>query len=368
MKRSSPPSSRTRRRSGLAPLELTLSLPIMLFVMGLIVIIGTTAAWKARTVTNARHSVWRSLWPRTGGGDPFPMGWPNSAGMLVVGSPSDALPSDPFASHVALRGPVLAAPTGEAIPVRESLLDVHGDLTIGISDIERRFPFLANMSPGQIHLRREHSVLERTWAFHEMGIQNVDRRIHVLYPIDLQEPLAMQTAQFRRTVMALLLNQYLEVLQMLDNDAELQARAAPVGVPEYIPPYGIGRRPDYHFPERAPRGELLNPDQVCSYNRGVIRDRVRDPLIPEIRGRQPRATLVDAGVPGRLTRDYLAMYRRHLQHIEQLLQGLDNGSFPPEVIADLAPKRPLMESNKQLLETYITQLEQFEQQLLSGGP
>lgn len=368
MKRNVPSSSRRQSRAGLAPLELTLSLPIMLFVMGLIVIIGTTASWKARTVTNARHAVWRSLWPRSGGGDPFPVGWPNSASMLVMGSPSDALPSDPFASHIAMRGPVLTAPTGESIPVQESILDIHGDLTIGVGDIERRYPFLANMGSGQTHLRREHSVMERSWAFHEMGIRNVDRRIHVLYPINLQGSLAMETQRFSNAVMTLLTNPNLDILQILDNDPELFAPAAPVGAPEYNPPYGLGNRPDYHFPERSPRGELLNPDRVCSYDREEIRRRVRDPLIPEIQGRSPKRSLVDAGVPGRLTRDYLRMYRRHVQHIQALLDGLDNGTFPPDVVAELAPKRPLMQSNKQLLETYIAQLEQYEQQLMAGAP
>ncbi len=368
MRRIPPSSQQQQSRAGLAPLELTLSLPIMLFVMGLIVIIGTTASWKARTVTNARHSVWRSLTPRTGGGDPFPIGWPDSAGMLVVGSPSDALPSDPFASHIAMRGPVLTAPTGESISVRESILDIHGDLTIGVGNIERRFPLLGNMSPGQTQLRREHSIMERSWAFHEMGIRHIDRRIMVLYPIDLSGPLGAESNRFGGAVMALLTNPNLEILQILDNDPELQARPAPVGAPEYSPPYGLGRRPDYHFPERSPRAELLNPDRVCSYDRETIRQRVRDPLIPEIQGRQPRRSLADAGVPGRLTRDYLAMYRRHLQHIEQLLQGLDNGSFPPDVVTQLAPMRPLMEANRQLLQTYISQLEQFEQQLVSGAP
>lgn len=356
------------RRAGLAPLELTLSLPIMLFVMGLIVIVGTTASWKARTVTNARHSVWRSLLPRNGGGDPFPIGWPTSASMLVTESPSDALPSDPFANHIALRGPVLTAPSGESIPVQESLLDIHGDLTLGIADIKRRFPFLPSMSPGHAHLRREHAIMERNWAFHEMGIRNVDRRIHVIYPINLMGPLGAETQRFSNSVMALLTNPNLAVLRMLDDNDELRARPAPNGALEYDPPYGIGNSPDYHFPERYPIAELRDPHRVCSHNPAVIQQQVRDPLIPEIKGRSPRSSLADAGVPGRLTRDYLRMYRQHLQHIEQVLAALMGGQLPPDVVAQLAPKIPLMNSNKTLLQQYIAQLESFEQQLLSGGP
>lgn len=357
----------THRRAGLAPLELTLSLPILLFVMGLIVIVGTTAAWKARTVTNARHAVWRSLWPRTGGGDPFPIGWPNNANLLVTGSPSDALPVDPYAQHIAMRGPVMRAPTGESIPVRESLLDVHGDLTLGIGDIERRFPLLGNMSPGQAHLRREHSIIERTWAFHEMGISNVDRRIHVLYPIDLRGALPGQTLAWSTAVIQILSNPNLDILEVLDNDPEMRNPFPPVGAPSYEAPYGNGGTPDYHFPERRPRAELLNPDRVCSHNPDVIKDRVRDPLLPEIQGHPQRRTLADCGVPGRLTRNYLRAYRAHLQHIDIICDNLDRGRYPPNIVAELAPKRGEMESNRALLRQYIPQLERFEQLLLAGG-
>ena len=70
-------------RSGLAPLELTLSLPIMLFVMGLMIIVGTTASWKIRTVTNSRQAVWRTIDPRDGEEDPHSRGWPSAARMEI---------------------------------------------------------------------------------------------------------------------------------------------------------------------------------------------------------------------------------------------------------------------------------------------
>ena len=61
------PGKRSGRR-GLAPLELVLSLPVLLFVMGLMILIGWAATFKVRTQIHAREAAWRSIWranPRT---------------------------------------------------------------------------------------------------------------------------------------------------------------------------------------------------------------------------------------------------------------------------------------------------------------
>ena len=74
-------------RHGLAPLELVLSLPLILFVMALIINFGVLACWKVRAATVARQAVWRQRFDRKGQTDPLPTGWPN------VQPPSDTVPA-----------------------------------------------------------------------------------------------------------------------------------------------------------------------------------------------------------------------------------------------------------------------------------
>src|SRR5438309_1547037 len=69
------PRQKTKPRRGLAMLELTLALPIMLFVMALIYNYGIAAAWKVRENSVARLAIWQSRWPRSGASDPKPSYW-----------------------------------------------------------------------------------------------------------------------------------------------------------------------------------------------------------------------------------------------------------------------------------------------------
>ena len=64
-----------KRARGLAPLEMVLSLPILLFLMALIINYGTVASWKVRGLSAARHAVWSSRWPRARDASPRPGYW-----------------------------------------------------------------------------------------------------------------------------------------------------------------------------------------------------------------------------------------------------------------------------------------------------
>ena len=55
-------SQKSHGRRGLAPLELVLALPILLFVMALIVCYGTISAWKVREHSVARLAAWETRW------------------------------------------------------------------------------------------------------------------------------------------------------------------------------------------------------------------------------------------------------------------------------------------------------------------
>ncbi len=365
-----------QRRAGLAPVELTLSLPILLFVMALMVIIGTTAAWKARAVSVAREAVWRTNLRRTGANDPHPRTWPNDARMTVANSSRAILPNDPYSQHVVVRGPILTAPTGEALPVRNDLSDMDGGLRRGIAGIERPYPMLRRL--GRIDLERDHALLQDQWTYLEMGYpNNWMRRVLRIYPIDLAALMPTETQRYMTAALAILQNPNLPILQMLDNDDELR-QPTPGGL-QYEPPYGIGFAPDYHFPERNPlRARLLNPDLVCSFNISDLKDSLTDPLFQEIRGHSGmRSDLSQCGVAGRLTRDYLRMYQQHMRHIDSLLHRLGMPAFPgdrpppvtqplpPQIQAYLMSKVGEMRANRETLERYVGELERFRDYLLA---
>jgi hypothetical protein len=337
-------------RSGLAPLELTLSLPIMLFVMGLMIIVGSAASWKVRTVTNARQAVWRTIDPRDGEDDPHSRGWPADARMETEDGDTP-IDFDPYDEHEVVRGQPLTAPTGEQLEVRESLFDMQAGLTNGVTELERPFPVMGNMPPRQIHLLREHPLLSGDWQFREMELRsNAQRRILFLYPADYERSLSRFVERYHEATLAIVQNPLNPILETLDNDDELR-NPVPSGS-TYNPPYGIGRAPDYHVPERSPRGLLLNPDRVCSTNRDELTQTVINPLVSETRR-----------VPDRLARDFLRMYRQHLEHIDRLLEIYNNPGTPATTKAQIAPFVPAMNRDKPDLEARIDQLESFQQSL-----
>ncbi len=337
-------------RAGLAPLELTLSLPIMLFVMGLMIIVGTTASWKIRAVTNSRQAVWRTIDPRDGDDDPHSRGWPTNARMDSEEG-STPIDDDPYDTHEVVRGQPLSAPSGEQLQVRESLFDMQAGLTNGVTELERPFPVMGNMPPRQIHLYREHPLLSGDWQFREMELRsNAQRRILFLYPADYGRSLSQYVQRYHEAALAIVQNPLNPILETLDNDDELR-NPVPSGL-TYSPPYGIGRTPDYHVPERSPRGLILNPDRVCSTSRDELSQTVIGPLVRETRR-----------VPDRLARDFLRMYRGHLAHIDRLMAIYENPQTPPQTRAQIAPFVPAMNRDRPDLEQRIEQLESFQQSL-----
>ena len=337
-------------RAGLAPLELTLSLPIMLFVMGLMIIVGTTASWKVRTVTNSRQAVWRTIDPRDGEEDPHSRGWPSNARMdLEEGS--STIDFDPYDEHEVVRGQPLRAPTGEQLQVRESLFNMQAGMTNGVAALTRPFPVMGNMPPREINLLREHPLLSGDWQFREMGLSsNAQRRILFLYPADYGRSLSRLVQRYHEAALAIVQNPLNPILETLDNDDELR-NPVPSGL-TYTPPYGIGRAPDYHIPEGAVRGLLLNPDRICSTSRGELSETLIPPLVSATRR-----------VPSRLTRDFLRMYRGHLAHIDRLLEIYNNPMTHPSTKAQIAPFVPAMNRDRPDLEARIDQLESFQQSL-----
>lgn len=335
------------RRAGLAPLELTLSLPIMLFVMGLMIIVGTTGSWKARAVTNTRQSAWRTLWPRDGHNDPNPRGWPQSAAMEQQDE-SELVDFDPYEQHDVVRGQPLQAPTGESLRVEEGLFDMQDDVIRGFAEMERDYPVMGNMGPGRIHLQREHPVLDNRWQFQEMRLSsNRQRRITFLYPADYERTLTQQVQRYHDAALNIVYNPDGPILDALDDDPELKAHP-PGGLP-YDSPYGLGYAPDYHIPQGRPRAAMLNPNRVCSDDPQALNDQVVSPLVA-----------ATERLPQRMTRDHLRMYNAHLDFIERLKDMLDDPATPAATRAMILAAMPQMNADKSQLEQYVDQLQSFQ--------
>ncbi|MEO2034154.1 MAG: hypothetical protein ABGZ35_18930, partial [Planctomycetaceae bacterium] len=186
-------------RSGLAPMELVLYLPIMLFVMALMMLIGTAGAWKVRTHVNARQAVWRSLELRTGQDDPHPGNWPTSATMLTEDGRPPLFDQDPFIQHPVVRGPLLVdQTTGNFLPIRDSTLDMTEGLLSGRARSRRVFPILQPLPPHEFDFSRSHAVFDGSrWQFFTMGMgSNLTRRVLFAYSVDWQARIGQPAANY----------------------------------------------------------------------------------------------------------------------------------------------------------------------------
>ncbi len=166
------PSTRNRhKRRGLAPMELVLWLPILLFVMALMINFGTSAAWRVRGEIMARDVVWieRHHEDENRGQFPAAVTWPDTGGSA---SRTDDDPLEVLSDRsiyddtdIVVRGPTL---NDGKVTVKELFEpDIEGAY-LGRARIERPYPFLGRLGSydsGTI----EHPMLERMWQSSEYG-------------------------------------------------------------------------------------------------------------------------------------------------------------------------------------------------------
>ena len=321
-------------RAGLAPLELVLNLPIMLFVMALIIIFGTAGAWKIRTLTNARQAAWRDFWPRSGANDPHPRGWPASATMQATDGSPAVMPDDPFADFPVVRGPMLVDPgSGLSLPVKEQTLDMTEGLRHGEAHIRRPFPLLAKMPPREINFTHEHVVLDGSrWQFHRMGIaSNLRRRILFLYPLDLQGQIPGLVMRFAQAALGIVQNPRKADLTPLEGgDPEIYQLLGRRS-PDFQPAIGVGSEP---ATIDALLGRALRPT-YCEANPVVVRQN-------QIDG------------PGRLKDD--------IEHVPHRMTGYYIGVYQSVInrLQRMNPPPPGAQSQIQALQQKINQLRRFQ--------
>lgn len=325
---------RTEPRGGLAPLEMVLSLPILLFVMGLMLLIGMAGGWKLRTQINSRQAAFRSLEPRTGTASGLPQGLPQTTEMSYTDPNRQFLSSDPFAEFTVIRGPVLTGAgnnggnAGQPIPVNTQLFDMTLGYRQGHTRIRRNFPILGQLPPRQFDFTRETVVLDGTlWQYHTQQISsNTDRRIPYLYNFQLETMVPQLTSGFQSAAINILQNprRTPDLTPLEGEDPELLVMV-PESSPDFARRYSINvnyrqtydrRRypaPLVRDPPRVVSGRVPEPGVTRSGNlfdpEAVRRERV-EPYKHSVTHSSPPS------IPRAMSQHYIRRYREQIQRLQ----------------------------------------------------
>jgi len=244
-------------RRGLAPLELVLALPLLLFVMALMINFGTVSAWRVRELAVARQTIWADRYPRSLQTVPRPVYWPLTANLGAGGDPDATTLQDPRVDLPVMRGPVVGD-----FPVNRDLFDPGRHVRAGRAGITREFPLLASLGP--FRMTTETELLDNRWEFSRTGqSSNRDHRIPDLYSLPTAP--ASYSQAYVQAARAILAMPQRNDLRVLDRDDEFAAYAARFG-------WG-GGSPDFH-----PALEYF-----CSLDLQTAQDRVNE-LIDHIAG------------------------------------------------------------------------------------
>ncbi|MBT4868349.1 MAG: hypothetical protein HON53_24845 [Planctomycetaceae bacterium] len=321
-------ATRDNRRRGLAPLELVLALPMMLFVMALMVNIGTVGAWKVREQANVRNASWRTLHLRTGDSNPNPPMWPANA--QVNGSsgsdmtqPGRIWDQDQDLTTTAVRGDIVNEPTqGMSIRVNR-MLEIQRGVHDGRAPLERQIPMLRGVIPnnGRYNLNVRQNILDGNWEYHNIKFRgqgygrNLDRRAKVLYdiePSDFPSSAQLQT-QARRSLAEIQNpanytgNASWFDLAPLDADADL-ARLS------LLPPRGESARPPN--PDGGIYQPTGNPPDLYP-GRRVIAACLADPSLLRTSRRYTDYIEEIQRLPGRTARVFRSYYSARKNYLEQ---------------------------------------------------
>jgi len=333
-RRVKPCTHRSHNRRGIAPLELVLYLPIMLFVMALMMIMGTAGAWKARTHANARQAVWRNLELRTGHNDPHPGNWPASATMQSEQDDPPLFAQDPFIQHPAVRGPLLVdQETGNFLPIRDNTLDMAEGLLVGRVRIRRDYPILKPLPPHEFDFSRSHVVFDGSrWQFFTMGMaSNLTRRVLFAYDVDWQARIGQPAVDYITAALNMINSPQRDDLPPLTGgDPEVRSLLGQRS-PDFRPAIQLGSE---RGSISALWGTRLRP-RVCEADP----ERIRQDQVQRLRDSIAR-------VPERMTDYYIGVYQQAINN----LQSQD--PQPPGAAEQIAE-----------WQEYIRQLQMFQNQL-----
>jgi len=330
-------------RRGLAPLELVLWLPILLFVAALMVNLGTSTAWRIRGEIVARDAAWRTRWPRTGENEPRPLQrvWPADAAMEIRDDDQIAQ-----LDHLDINRPVVRGPLPNGFVVRDVLLPMQGAYR-GSAEIDRPFPLLRNL--GAMFDRGEtrrllrdrrlgefnsgeirHPLLDRRWSCAEMRMYaNVQRRTLVLYEMPKTDPALPQA--FIDTILDMLASADFAALRVLDRDPDMLRYR--------------GRYRDFH-----PR---INRN-MCSADREQVHEEQVERLVDHLDDDGEVELGEISHLPRTMARTFRDMYEQRLEDIQQGGQ------------AGLQAEISQLESYIEQLEAYLDRMNSIEAELESA--
>lgn len=180
-------------RAGLAPLELTLSIPFLMLMTALMINIGFVGAWKVRAQGSARYATWRSLAVRTGQWNPPPDNWP--AGSPLSSESGADLPQvdaiwnqPPDLTVQCIRGPLLTAPSTQEVMIVQGRLEMDGSVHRGRAQVSKPVPLFRGSMPGglgRLSFNLSQDLLDHRWQFFSLGIpDNMYPRARVWYDME----------------------------------------------------------------------------------------------------------------------------------------------------------------------------------------
>jgi hypothetical protein len=229
-----PPESRWKPRAGLAPLEMTLVLPILVIMMALMIDFGVVGTWKIRTQVNTRYAAWRTVNARTGEYNPNPPFWPATAPLTTsagadLPNSNQLWDSQPELLCPCVRGPQLSAPKAPNIVNVPGRLELDGFVLEGNGQLDKPLPLLRSAIPGSGRFRfnLKQDVFDNQWQFYSLGIPwNNHTRADIWWDIDhsdlarLDGQIDQSYQQLEANLHTLQSNPQKEELYPLDNDDE----------------------------------------------------------------------------------------------------------------------------------------------------
>jgi hypothetical protein len=314
-------------------LELTLALPILLFIMALIINYGTIAAWKVRATGVARLAVWETRWPRSGSTDPRPSYWPASATMDSSDEGTVAGMDDSRVDLPVARGPLPQA------TVNSNLLDPTRGLRDGSAGLTRTYPLLSTM--GSYSITGQTWLIDDKWQYQRMGMgSNSDLRVPVLYA--LAEAPASLVNSYVQSVLAIAQAPFFAQLAPLDHDPDFIYYGAL---------FGWGGPPNFYW-------KRTYLQRMCTTDRTLTDPAVSD-LIDRIQGNNTKNPRV-ASLAEYMGRRFLRLYERALAEFQAILSA--NPPAPPQMTG-------LAQSQIPQLQTDISELTNFLKTIqASSGP
>ncbi|MDB4370756.1 pilus assembly protein [Mariniblastus sp.] len=204
----------TRTRDGLAPVEMALTLPLLMGFVAALVAFGYAASWKIRSEVVARNVGWRNRHPRWAHWQAYPAEWPTTGTFDRHGAAS----LNDLAQFSVTEAPIIRGPISQ-VNVNSNILNLSRDVTQSGAQIRRTPPLLPRL--GEISYDTSHQYLDDFFTHSEMGISNSSRRIPRIYGLDLD--FVRDSAPVLSAVSAIENNPRRQMLIALDQDPEFIA-------------------------------------------------------------------------------------------------------------------------------------------------